>query len=41
LRRNCLVKHVTEGEIEERREDDEEDIRNYRTTFRKRDYTGN
>jgi len=39
LHSNCLVNHVIEGKIQERREDEEEDIRNYRTTFRKRDYT--
>jgi hypothetical protein len=35
------MKHVIEGNIQEGREDKEEDIRNYRTTFRKIDYTGN
>jgi hypothetical protein len=41
LRRNCLVNHVIEAKKEERREDKEEDVSNYRMIFRKRDYTGN
>jgi len=37
LRRNCLIKHVTEGQIEGR-EDKKEDVSSYWITLRKRKY---
>ena len=43
LHKNCLLKHVTEGEIEgkiERREYEEEDMSNYLMTVRKRQDSG-
>jgi hypothetical protein len=39
LRRNCLLKHIIEGEIEDR-EDQEEDVSNYWMPLRKREDTG-
>jgi hypothetical protein len=36
LRRNCLLKHDTEGKIE----DKEEDVRSLRATLKKREDTG-
>jgi hypothetical protein len=39
LHSNCRLNQVIEGKIQERREDEEEDIRNYRMTFRKRGET--
>jgi hypothetical protein len=41
LRRNCLLKHVIEGNIEGRREDEEEEVSSYWMTVRKREDTGN
>jgi len=41
LQSNCLVNYVIKGKKEERWEDEEEDVSNYRMTFRKRDYTVN
>jgi hypothetical protein len=33
LRRNCLLKHVTEGQAEGRMEDEEEDVNSFWMTF--------
>jgi hypothetical protein len=43
LHRNCLLKHVIEGETERRIEvtEDEEDISSYRVMLLKREDTGN
>jgi hypothetical protein len=43
LRRNCLLKHVIEGNTDgqKRREDDEEDVSSYWMTLMKREVTGN
>jgi len=41
LRRNCLLKHIIEGKIEGRIEDEEEDVSNYWMILRKREDTGN
>jgi len=44
LRRNCLLKHIIEGNVEGRidgREDEEEDVSSYRILLRKREDTEN
>jgi hypothetical protein len=44
LRRNCLLKHVTEGKIEGRTEEterEEENVSSYWMNLRKREDTGN
>jgi hypothetical protein len=44
MRRNCPLKQVIEGKIEERYElmgDEEEDVSGYWMTFRKREVIGN
>jgi hypothetical protein len=42
LRKNCLLKHVIEGKIEQKlQEDEEEDVSSYWMTLRKREDTGN
>jgi hypothetical protein len=39
LHTNCLLKHISEGKINGR-EDEEEDINSFWMTFRKTEYTG-
>jgi hypothetical protein len=41
LRRNCLLTHVIEGNIEGGREDEEENVNSYWMTPRNREVTGN
>jgi len=43
LHRSCLLKHITEGKVDRRIEvmAEDEDVRSYWMTLRKRQHTGN